>query len=197
VANRLKEKREIKSFQGSSQEEVLRRIGARIRAERKRLGLSLEALARKVGISKMTLHRIETGASSPSIINLTEISFHLKKPIESFIRQGDPRVVVIREDQQNSIMDPESGIKVLAPRGLISDSITIASAELETGVEIDPHVNKGFEWAYLIKGRAVVTVGDKKYEIRAGDSIFYDAHFPHSIKVKRKIQYVGLFLSDK
>ena len=197
MANRLKEKREVRSFQGSSQEEVLKRIGARIRAERNRLGLSLEALARKVGISKMTLHRIETGATSPSIINLTEISFHLKKPIESLIREGEPKVVLIREDQQNTIMDPESGIKVLAPRGLISDRITITSAELDTGVEIDPHVNKGFEWAYLTEGKAVVRVGDRKYKIQAGDSIFYDAHFPHSIKVEEKVKYIGIFLRDE
>ena len=102
------------------QDEILKRIGTKIRNERNRLGLSLEALARKVGISKMTLHRIETGMTSPSVITLTEISFHLKKPIESLIREGDPKVVLIKKAEQDDIMDPESGIRVLAPRGLIT-----------------------------------------------------------------------------
>ena len=100
-------------------------MGGKIRNERNRLGLSLEALARKVGISKMTLHRIETGMTSPSIITLTEISFHLKKPIESLIHEGDPKVVLIKKAKQDNIMDPESGIRVLAPRGLITDRITL------------------------------------------------------------------------
>ncbi len=176
--------------------EILRRIGAKIRTERNRLGLSMEALARKVGISKMTLHRIETGNTSPSVITLTEISFHLKQPIESLIKEGEPKVVLIERNRQDTIMDPESGIRVLAPRGLISDRMTITAAELEKGVAIEPHSNRGFEWAYLIKGRAVVTVADKEYQITAGDAIFYDAHFTHSIKVKERTQYVGLFLKD-
>lgn len=50
------------------QKEMLERIGAKIRSERNRLGLSLEVLAKKVGVSKMTLQRIETGSTSPSII---------------------------------------------------------------------------------------------------------------------------------
>lgn len=172
-------------------------MGTKIRNERNRLGLSLEALARKVGISKMTLHRIETGMTSPSVITLTEISYHLKKPIESLIREGDPKVVVIKKAEQDNIMDPESGIRVLAPRGLITDRITLTSAELKKGYAIETHVNRGFEWAFLIKGKAVVTVAGKEYPMQAGDCIFYDAHFPHSIRVKEKLQYVALFLKDE
>ncbi len=176
--------------------EVLKRIGARIRSERTSLGLSLEAFAKKVGISKMTLHRIETGATSPSIINLTEISFLLKQPIESLIMEGDPKVVLLKKEQQGMIMDPESGIRLLAPRGLISDRITISAAELDRGIVIEPHRNHGFEWAYLIRGRAVVYVSGKGYSMGEGDSIFYDAHYTHSIEVKEKTRYVGLFLKD-
>ena len=184
---------------GSSdqQEEILKRIGTKIRNERNRLGLSLEALARKVGVSKMTLHRIETGITSPSVITLTEISFHLKKPIESLIREGDPKVVLMKKTEQDDVMDAESGIRVLAPRGLITNRIALTSAELKRGYAIETHVNHGFEWAFLIKGKAVVTVAGKDYPMEAGDCIFYDAHFPHSITVKEKIQYVGLFLKDE
>ena len=42
-------------------------LGQRIRNERKMMNMTLEKLAKKVGISKMTLHRIETGKTSPSI----------------------------------------------------------------------------------------------------------------------------------
>lgn len=197
MADRSKQGRDEKAAHRSHQQEILKRIGTRIRMERNQLGLSLEALAKKVGISKMTLHRIEMGTTSPSIINLTEISFHLKKPIESLINAGEPKVFLIKEADQNNVMDPESGIRLLAPRGLISDRITITSAELETGLEIEPHVNEGFEWAYLTRGKAVVTVGEKEYDIKAGDAIFYDAHFLHSMRVKQSVRYVGLFLHDE
>jgi len=179
------------------QVEMLKRIGSRIRSERNRLSLSMEALANKVGISKMTLHRIETGATSPSIIILTEISFHLKQPIESLIKEGEPNVVLLKKNQQDTIFDPESGIRVLAPRGLITDRITITCAELEEGTVIETHENKGFEWAYIIEGKAVVGVGTKSYPVEGDDAIFYDAHYPHSIRVHKRVQYVGLFLRDE
>mgnify|MGYP006291389931 FL=1 len=178
-------------------EEMLQRIGGRIRAERNRLGLTLEALAAKVGVSKMTLQRIETGATSPSIVTLTDISFHLKQPIESLIREGEPNVVLLKKDDQDTLFDPESGIRVLAPRGLISERVIITCARLDLGTVIETHVNRGFEWAYLIQGKAVVTVGAGAYPVEKGDAIFYDAHYPHSIQVLEAVQYVGLFLHDE
>jgi transcriptional regulator with XRE-family HTH domain len=197
LAGGSKEKKNPKGAGKSQQEEILKRIGARIRRERNRLGLSLEALARRVGISKMTLHRIETGITSPSVITLTEISFQLKKSIESLIGEGDPKVVLIKKTEQDKIIDPQSGIRILAPRGLISSRITLTSAEHRRGFATETHINQGFEWAYFVKGNAVVTVGEKDYPVEAGDCIFYDAHFPHSIRVKKKMQYVGLFLKDE
>ena len=178
-------------------QEMLNRIGAKIRAERNRLGLSLEALARKVGISKMTLHRIETGASSPSITCLSDISFHLKQPIEMLIKEGDPNVILMKKNQQETIFDPNIGIRVLAPRGIISDRISIIGAELKKGTVIETHTNKGFEWAYIIKGKAVVTVGNRSYPLEQGDVIFYDAHFPHSIKMEETVRFVELFIRDE
>ncbi len=177
--------------------EMLQRIGARIRAERNRQGLSLDALAARVGISKMTLQRIETGATSPSIVILTEISFQLKQPIESLLREGEPNVVVLKKDRQENLFDPESGIRLLAPRGLISERITITCAQLDEGTVIEPHVNRGFEWAFLVQGKAVVTVGAGEYPVEEGDAIFYDAHYPHSIRVLETVRYVGLFLRDE
>jgi len=176
---------------------MLKNIGKKIRAERNRLGLSLDTLSKKVGISKMTLHRIETGTTSPSIIALSEISFHLKQPIESLMREGDAKAVLLKKSQQDTVLDPESGIRVVAPKGMISDRITITHAELEKGVVINTHTNKGFEWALLFEGEAVVKVRDKNFPMKGGDAIFFDAHFPHSIRVQEKIKYVGLFLHDE
>lgn len=176
---------------------TLESLGARIRGERTRLGLSLEALARRVGISKMTLQRIETGATSPSIITLTEISYHLKQPVESLIREGDAKVVLLHKAQQETTLDPELGIRVVAPKGLVSDRITITHAELPKGTLIDAHTNSGFEWALITDGAAVVGVGGKEYPVEAGDAIFYDAHHAHWIRVERKVRYVSLFLRDE
>lgn len=174
--------------------EKLRKLGSRIRRKRKSLGMSMEVLAQKVGISKMTLHRIENGLSSPSIITLTEISQQLKQPLEALIREPAGHVTVIRKGEQDTIFEPEYGIRVVAPRGLISDRITATHAELEEGTVIEPHTNNGHEWAVLLDGKAVVTVADREYPIEAGDAIYYDARVPHGMRVEEKIRYIGIFV---
>lgn len=62
------------------------RIGTKIRIERKRSGLTLSQLAEKVGITLITLQRIETGKSSPSVALLSEIAQNLDKSIVSFVK---------------------------------------------------------------------------------------------------------------
>jgi len=186
--------------QGSSikahQQKALKSIGSKIRMERKRQGLSLETLAKMVGVSKMTLQRIETGATAPSIVLLTEVAFHLKRPVESLIREGNARVVHLKRGQQDTLFDQARKFRVVGPRGLISNRITLTYSELEKDTVIETHTNKGFEWTFLFEGSALVDVDGNEYLFESGDALFYDAHYPHSLQVKQKIRYVGLFLRD-
>jgi len=173
------------------------KIGPKIRAGRKRLGLSLEALAQKVGVSKMTLQRIETGSTSPSIVVLAQISSYLNKPLESLIKDGKAEVFHLRKNQQDALFNHERGFRIIGPQGLISDRITLTYSEIEKGAATEPHTNQGHEWAYLIEGSAVLEVGGDKYVLESGDAVYYDAHFSHSMRVLDKIKYVGLFLRDE
>jgi transcriptional regulator with XRE-family HTH domain len=178
------------------QEDSLKKIGSKIRAERKRLGLSLEALAKKAGISKMTLQRIETSVTSPSIVVLSQISSHLNRPLESFIREGKADVFLLKRNQQDALFNHERGFRIIGPKGLIADRITLTYSEIEKDAITEPHTNNGFEWAYLVEGSAVLEVDGEKYLLETGDAVYYDAHFSHSMRVIDKIKYVGLFLKD-
>ena len=95
----MKKKPSIKSYQ----QKTLKSIGSKIRMERKKNGFSLEALSKRVGVSKMTLQRIETGATAPSIVLLTEVAFHLKRPLEALIREGKAKVVHLKKGQQETL----------------------------------------------------------------------------------------------
>ena len=180
----------------SHQQKTLKSIGSKIRTERKKQGLSLEALGKRVGVSKMTLQRIETGATAPSIVLLTEVAFHLKRPVESLIREGNAMVVHLKKGQQETL-DRARKFRVIGPRGLVSDRVTLTYSELAKDAVINTHTNKGYEWAFLFEGSALVEVGDNRYLFESGDAIFYDAHIPHSIQVKETCRYVGLFLRDE
>ena len=82
-------------------------IGAKIRSERKRSGFTLEQLARKVGISPITLQRIEVGKSSPSVILLSEIANTVNKSILSFLEEEGKPLTHIKRKNQRSAFDPD------------------------------------------------------------------------------------------
>jgi transcriptional regulator with XRE-family HTH domain/quercetin dioxygenase-like cupin family protein len=57
-------------------------IGARIRAERERRGMSVRALARDVGVSPSLISQIETSKTLPSVSTLYAITTALQVPVD-------------------------------------------------------------------------------------------------------------------
>ena len=45
------------------------------------------------------------------------------------------------------------------------------------------HTNEVEHEQYVLKGRAVITIGDQSFDVRAGDAVFIPARTPHSYSV--------------
>ena len=83
------------------------RIGTKTRAERQKSGFTLRELAKRLGISLITLQRIETGKSSPSVALLSEIAHQLNRSILSFLEeQKDNSFIHIKCKSQQTISRP-------------------------------------------------------------------------------------------
>ena len=172
-------------------------VGMKIRIERKKNGLTLEQLAKEVGISKITLQRIETGKSSPSVVLLTEIAQQLKKPIQSFFNQREKPFVSIKRKKQRSISTPMMKIKVIGPRNMIAENIVVSYGELKKGKRIDPHTNRGIEYTYIIEGRSELILDGKSYLLETGDSSAYDARIEHSVIAHETVKFFGIYVEDQ
>ena len=103
----------------------MERVAHRIRSERKRLGLTLEELAGKVGVSPLTLQRIETGKSSPSVALLSEIAQSLNKSIVSFVEEKEKPTVFIKDKDQQIISTLSLMLKVIGPKNMVNQNIVI------------------------------------------------------------------------
>ena len=171
-------------------------IGERIRNRRKESKMTLEYLAKEVGISKMTLHRIETGKTSPSIACLADIAQALQEPITSFIDESRDFIKVIRKKDQFTFEGDKLKSRNIFPRGALSSlkgsNIAINYVEAEDGAEIEPHVNKGFEWVFQISGKAFLTYGDEEYVSKPGDVFFYNGRQKHSVRYRGKNKFLLL-----
>lgn len=175
----------------------MERIGKKIREERKKNGLTLEQLAKKVGISPITLQRIETGKSSPSVVLLSEIAQHLNKSIHSFLDEREEPFVCIKRKNQRSISTPMLKIKIVGPRKMIADHIVVTYGELKKGKWIDPHTNPGIEFNYNIEGKSEVVLDGQTYVLEAGDSSVFNARLEHSVRALETLKFFGIFVEDK
>jgi transcriptional regulator with XRE-family HTH domain len=174
----------------------MEKIGPKIRIERKKMGLSLEQLAHKVNISPMTLQRIETGKSSPSVVLLSEIASHLNKSIHSFLEEPETQKlpICIKQKNQLSISSPMLKIKVIGPRKMIADNIVVTCGELRRGKSVDLHANPGKEFSYIIEGKCEFRQDNQRILLEPGDSIFHDATREHSIAAIEKLKFFSIYI---
>jgi transcriptional regulator with XRE-family HTH domain len=172
------------------------KIGTKIRNERKKSGLTLKQLAKKVGISAITLQRVETGKSSPSVVLLSEIASVVKKPIFSFFEQKTKPFVQIKRKNQRSISSPMLKIKLIGPRKMIAGNIVVTYGELKKGKKIDPHTNQGIEFNYNIEGKCELKLDGQTHFLEAGDSSAFNARLEHSVTALETLKFFGIYLED-
>jgi transcriptional regulator with XRE-family HTH domain len=186
-------------------------LGARLRAERLRQGISLREMARRVGVSASALSQIETGKAQPSVSKLFDIVNLLETSLDGLLAGASGTAPAGRgpadghgggagdagngyetegffsfqRSGEHEVLELESGVHW---RRLTAGSLP--------GVEF-LHVSyapgacssrdgafmrhAGQELGYVVAGRLVVDVGFDSYQLGPGDSISFPAPTPHRL----------------
>ena len=88
----------------------LSRLGERLRSERERLGWPLDELARRSGVSRAMLSRVERGDSSPTATVLGRISGAFGISVSGLLAAVRPEVPrLVRDAAAARWSDPDSG----------------------------------------------------------------------------------------
>jgi transcriptional regulator with XRE-family HTH domain len=172
-------------------------IGTKIRIARKKNGLTIKQLAKKVGISPITLQRIETGKSNPSVFLLSEIADAIRRPIYYFFEKGKKPFVQITKKDQRVLSSPSLKIKFIGPRKMMADNIVVTYGELKKGKTIGPHTNRGVEWAYTLEGKGEFTLDGQSSIVETGDSVCYNARLEHVIRALETLKFFSVYLEDR
>ena len=167
-------------------------IGTRIREIRTELGLSIRDLADKVGISYLTMQRIETDKTSPSVVLLAQIAACLNYPITDLLTEERPSVVHVKAQHQNVVDTKKIVLKLVAPRGIVDENISIVHGKAEKGKFVSRHRHPGFELAYVIKGKALHKYGAEVRELNEGDLVFWDADEWHELIALEPHEFIGI-----
>ncbi len=157
-------------------------LGQRIRKERQAKGWSLKKLSGLIGVSIMTLQRIETGKVSPSVDLLVEIAYQLGLPVTEFVSDKERTLVHYKAKDLPKEKKKDYIRSCIFPEGLVAESLSVWLAELKPGGVIDWKSTKRFEGSHILEGQTEVEFDDRKVRQQAGETIYFDARFRQRVK---------------
>jgi len=161
-------------------------IGREVRAFRKKQDLTVNDLAKLTGLSTGMLSKIERGIASPSLATLRSLSAALQVPVTAFFRKYE-------EQRDASFVKAGEGL-VIERRGTrAGHQYQLLGHSLGKSIAVEPYLitltresevfpvfqHDGMEFIYMLEGRIDYRYGDKTYELKPGDSLFFDADAPH------------------
>jgi transcriptional regulator with XRE-family HTH domain len=157
----------------------MNRIGERVKQKRENLGLQLNDLAKRVGISSSALSQIENAKSHPTIITLKLIAVHLKTTVGDLIGENESLInnPVFRSEDLTLTDTNETGTEVYT---LSQNDVSkqMDAFLLKFNVESDSRNlfrnYNGQMFGYLLNGEIQFEIDSKVYVIRKGDSIYFN-----------------------
>lgn len=161
-------------------------IGPRVRALREAMDLSLRDLAERSGVSAPMLSQVERGETSPTLNVATKIARGLELRLSQLLRLDEEGAVsIVRAGERRQGHGGRGHrIEILTPpmpgqRAEVSRHRLAAGAR--TGAAGDPpmHEPGSREIAVLESGSVRLVVEDLGYDLRAGDTVTFDADLRH------------------
>jgi transcriptional regulator with XRE-family HTH domain len=160
-------------------------IGSRVRALREGIGLSLRDLADRSGVSAPMLSQVERGETSPTLAVAARIAGGLDLSLSQLLRLDEAgHVVVVRRGRGRRRRRGGHAVEELTPP-LPGQRADLSRHRLDpgatTGGPDDPPIHEpgSRETAVVITGTATLVVDGERHDLRAGDSVTFDADLPH------------------
>lgn len=150
-------------------------IGTRIRIERGARGWALDELARRSGVSKAMLSRIERSESSPTAELLVRIAAAFEMTLSSLIARAEGASGTLRRAaEQPRWTDPATGYvrRHLSPPG--GEPLDLVHVTLPAGAEVGfPAAAYAFasHQVWVISGALHFSEGATEHRLEAGDCL--------------------------
>lgn len=178
---------------GSAREKVLEvAIGREVRAYRHQQGITVADLSKQTGLSIGMLSKIENGNTSPSLTTLQTLAEALSVPLTAFFRGFEEQRTAIHTKAGQGVETERQGTRAGHHYNLLGHIGSNAS-----GVMVEPYLitlteesdrfptfqHDGIELIFMLDGAVDYRHGDAVYELRPGDTLFFDADAPHGPEV--------------
>jgi len=166
-------------------------VGAKIKSLREMRGVSQEELSERCGMSLEQIKKIEQGDVTTSLTPLLKLARGLGVRLGTFLDDSDLCDPVVTRGNGEGI----EAVRFAGGTDRQSlDFHALAANKRDRNMEpfiIDVHDAKddrhelssheGEEFIYVLKGKLEIVYGREKYQLAAGDSIYYDSIVPHHV----------------
>jgi len=156
-------------------------IASALRARRKRMGLTLQELAEKSGLSAPFLSQVERDRTTPSITSLLAIAQALEVDIHYFI-SPPPSSQVVRRASDPELLDMGNAICYERLTGKHGERQMEALLMTIPPKASTPAATRGGEgFYYVLDGKLSVTLGCETFILGNGDSVHFDQRHPYKM----------------
>jgi transcriptional regulator with XRE-family HTH domain len=152
-------------------------IGAKLKAARRRRGLSLRALGELTGFSASFLSQLELDQTTPSIASLSRVAQVLGLSLAKLLSESE-------NDQDPIVRSGKSGLKSQWSRAIMHSLLPSSADERISAllVTLEPEGQSGkwpsnlpgHQFVYCLEGCVELLLDDETFELAKGDSAFYD-----------------------
>jgi transcriptional regulator with XRE-family HTH domain len=161
-------------------------IAGRLRDERRRLGLTLQDVAGRSGLSVAMLSKIENAQTSPSLRTLARLSTALEMPVTTFFRGFE-------EERDASFVRAGEGLELVRQGTRHGHRYELLAAGKGEQRRVQPFLvtlteaseafplfqHEGVELLYALDGAFTYRYGRQTYELAPGDSLMFDGRVAH------------------
>ena len=167
-------------------------IGRRIRKLREAKGLSLEDLSNLTGFDIDFLQKIENQEIHPQLGTVIKLSKALESAFGRLVSGVGDRLYSVTRRQEQKIVSRSTGLagkqklytyKSLAPevKGRHMEALLV---QLEENPDGELSIHDGEEFIYVLEGTVVMQIGEDRFDLDPGDSVYYLSTTPHLIAAR-------------
>lgn len=160
-------------------------VGARVKALREAMALTLRDLSDRSGVSPTMLSQVERGSTSPTLAVAEKIAAGLDLSLSQLLRLDEVQhVVVSRAGEHRVHRRGGHRIEEVTPP-LPGQRADVSRHSLEPGAstggagDTPMHEPGSRETAVVLEGEVTLVFEGERHELASGDSVTFDADLPH------------------
>ncbi|WP_409020763.1 helix-turn-helix domain-containing protein [Brevundimonas vesicularis] len=168
-------------FENRSQAQKLP-IGHRIKARRKALGLTLQELASRSGLSAPFISQAERNLTTPSVWSLMSLAKGLDVEVSHFMEWPQTNQIVFRAAAPKKV-NIDSAVDYIDLSSELPDrKMDAVLVRIPPGFVFPPDSHNGEIFRYVVKGRLTAVAGDVQAELGPGDGMHFDGRVTHFVR---------------